>query len=183
MYWPVTRSSLLLGMLVAVTLAALAIWSIRSRPAPGVGQSAALPPAPEVRTVEKIVERPKIVYVYPPESKAKLNLPPAVIQDSAKKLITTGKLQAEERPYTLSAVLDTETGESEIYARPDPLPWIGPGRRGAVGVAYGLASGEPTARAYAYHDLLQVKTMHAGVRAEADQRGEWWAGAYIEYRF
>lgn len=168
---------------LAAGLVVLSAWTFWPRPVAETGKFEHVPPAPEVRTVEKIVERPKIVYVYPPESKAKLNLPPAVIQDSAKKLITTGKLQAEERPYTLAAVLDAETGESEIYARPDPLPWIGPGRRGAVGIAYGLTSGEPTTRAYAYHDLLQVKTVHAGLRAEADQRGEWWAGGYVEYRW
>lgn len=167
----------------SILLAALLVWNFWTRPVMEVGEAVKLPPAKEVRTVEKIVERVKYVKVYPPEVKAKLNLPPAVVKDDGKKLIATGKLDADEREYSLSAVLDTATGEAEVYARPDPLPWIGPGRRGAVGIAYGLTSGEPTTRAYAYHDLLQVKTVHAGLRAEADQRGEWWAGGYVEYRW
>ncbi len=171
-WWPV---------LVAVILAAG--WTFWPREKPVVGQSAPLPPAKEVRTVEKIIERPKLVYVYPEKIKAKLNLPESVVKDAAKKVLATGKLDAEERPYTLSAVLDTETGDSQVYARPDPLPWIGPGRRGAVGVAYGLKNGHAAGQMYAQHDLLQVKALHAGARGTVDTDGDWFAGGYVEFRF
>lgn len=162
----------------AFLLFAAIVWTFWPRQKPEVGVSAPLPPAKEVRTVEKVRTEVKVVYVYPEKVKAKLYLPPAVVDDKAKQVIATGKLAAEERDYTLSAVLDTETGQSEVYARPDPLPWIGPGKRGAAGIAYGT-----TAKAYVYHDLLQVKALHAGARAEIDQRGEWWAGGYVEYRW
>ncbi len=164
-------------------LASFVVWTFWPRETPEVGKAVALPPAPEVRTVEKIVERVKYVKVYPPEVKPKLNLPPDVVAAPEKKVIATGRLDAEERDYTLSAVLDTDTGESEVYARPDPLPWLGPGRRGAIGIAYGLANGEPTGKLYAQHDLLQVKALHAGARAEVDQRGEYWVSATLEYRW
>lgn len=164
-------------------LASLVVWTFWPRETPEVGKAVALPPAPEVRTVEKIIERPKVVYVYPQKTKQALNLPPDVVADPAKKAIATGKLDAEEREYTLTAVLDTETGDSQVYARPDPLPWIGPGKRGAVGIAYGFANGEPVGMIYGQHDLLQVKRLHAGARAEIDQRGEWWAGGYVELRW
>lgn len=158
-------------------------WTFWPRAEAPVGESAPLPPAKEVRTVEKIIERVEYIKVYPPEVKAKLDLPAPIAADPAMKPIATGKLDAEERPYTLTAVLDVSTGESQVYARPDPLPWIGPGRRGAVGIAYGLANGEPTGKLYGYHDLLQVKALHAGARGELDQRGQWWAGGYVEWRF
>lgn len=167
----------------AAVLLALAAWTFWPRPVPEVGQAVALPPAKEVRTVEKIVERPKVVYVYPDKVKQDIGLPSDHIGDATKKVIATGKLDAEDRPYTLSAVLDIETGDSRVYARPDPLPWLGPGRRGAIGIAYGLANGEPTGKLYAQHDLLQVKALHAGARAEIDQRGDWWAGGYVEMRW
>lgn len=166
---------------VAVVIAAA--WTFWPREKPEVGVAAPLPPAVEVRTIEKIIERPKIVYVYPDKVKQDLGLPADHIADASKKVIATGKLDAEDRPYTLSAVLDIETGDSQVFARPDPLPWIGPGRRGAAGMAYGLSNGEPTGKIYAQHDLLQVKALHAGARAEVDQRGEWWAGGYVEYRW
>lgn len=170
-------------LIAAAVITAAAIWTFWPRTEPAVGQSVALQPAKEVRTVEKIIERVKYVKVYPAEVKAKLDLPAPVVADSGKKVTVTGKLKAEERDYTLAAVLDVATGESEVYARPDPLPWLGPGRRGAIGIAYGLASGEPAGRLYGQHDLLQIKALHAGARAEIDQRGEWWAGGYVELRW
>ena len=170
-------------VILAAVIAALVAWTFWPRDQPEVGKSVALPPAKEVRTVEKIIERPRIVYVYPQKTKQALDLPQDVVADPAKKVITTGKLDADERPYTLTAVLDTETGDSQVYARPDNMPWIGPGKRGAVGMAYGLKDGEPTGKIYGYHDLVRVKAIHAGARAEIDQRGEYWAGIYAEYRF
>lgn len=164
-------------------LASFVVWTFWPRETPEVGKAVALPPAPEVRTVEKIVERVKYVKVYPPEVKPKLNLPPDVVAAPEKKVIATGRLDAEERDYTLSAVLDTDTGESEVYARPDPLPWLGPGRRGAIGIAYGIKDGNQVGMIYAEHDLLRVKALHAGARAQAFSDGDWFAGGYVEIRW
>lgn len=171
--------------LVAALLifAGATVWTFWPRPVPEVGKSTPLPPAREVRTVEKIVERVKYVKVYPSETKAKLNLPDAVIKNQAQKVIATGKLNADEREYSLSAVLDTETGDSQVYAKPLPLPWVGPGRRGAVGIAYGLTNDGPAVKMYSYQELLRIKKLNAGVRAEADQHGEYWAGFYVEAGF
>ncbi|MHB8981450.1 hypothetical protein [Thiobacillus sp.] len=173
-------SMLLLATIVILLACALTFWP---RDTPDVGVSAPLPAAKEVRTVEKVRTEVKVVYVYPKAVKAKLDLPAPVVTDDAKQVIATGKLDAEERPYTLSAVLDTETGGSQVYARPDPLPWVGPGRRGAVGVAYGLKNGHAAGRMYAQHDLLQIKALHAGARGTVDTDGDWFAGGYVEFRF
>lgn len=171
--------------IAALILASLALWTFadRLKPDPVVNVAAPLPPAKEVRTVEKIIERPKIVYVYPDKVKDDLGLPQDVQQDAGKKVVATGKLEAEERDYTLSSVLDIQTGQSEVYARPDPLPLIGPGRQGAIGVAYGIKNGEPVARVYARHDLIQIKALHAGAIGMVDQDSEWFAGGYLELRF
>lgn len=167
----------------AILLAVLLVWNFWPRPVMEVGEAVPLPPAKEVRTVEKIVERVKYVKVYPPDVKAKLDLPDAVVAAPEKKVIATGKLDAEERGYTLIGVLDTQNGNAEVYARPDPLPWIGPGKTGAVGIAYGTGDVGISTKIYAYHDLLRIKALHAGARAEIDQRGQWWVGATVEYRF
>ena len=101
-------------ILLLLTLA----WTFWPRAKPDVGQSVQLPPAKEVRTVEKIVYQVKYVKVYPDKVKAKLDLPAAVAADVKKKVVATGKLDAEDRPYTLSAVLDVESGDAAVYARP-----------------------------------------------------------------
>ena len=167
---------------VILLLLALA-WTFWPRAKVDVGQSIQLPPAREVRTVEKIIHQVKYVKVYPDKVKSGLDLPASVASDAKKKVIATGKLDAEDRPYTLSAVLDVESGDAVVYARPDPLPWIGPGRQDAVGVAYGIKNGAPAGRLYAEHDLLRVKALHAGARGTLDTDGDWFAGGYVEYRF
>lgn len=170
--------------IAAVAVAALALWTFAAkfdRPEPGV--SAPLPPAKEVRGVEKVRTEVKVVYVYPDKTKKALDLPRAVQEDAAKQVLATGKIKAEARDYTLSAVLDTQTGQGEVYARPDPLPWIGPGRQGAVGVGYGLKNGQPAGWVHARHDLVQVKALHAGAMGMVFTDGEWVAGGYVELRF
>jgi hypothetical protein len=162
---------------------ALVAWTFWPRPAPEVGKAEPLPPAKEAKREAKVPAQVKTVYVYRDRVKRDLDLPAPVVADQAKKVIATGKLNAEERPYTISAVLDTGTGESQVYARPDPLPWIRPGKRGGIGVAYGISNNGPEAKLYGYHDLLQVKALHAGARAELDQRGGWLVGGYAEWRF
>lgn len=170
--------------LAAVIVAALALWTFWPREQPQVDVAAPLPPAAEVALTPKVIVRPpKVIYGYPDEVKPKLGLIGPVADDPAKKVTATGKLRAEERDYTMSAVLDTETGHSEVFARPDPLPWIGPGRQGAIGLAYGLKNGQPIGRLYARHDLLQVKALHAGAAGMLDHDGEWFAGGYVEWRF
>jgi hypothetical protein len=175
------RVSLALAGIIIALLAAA--WTFWPREKVQVGVSAPLPPAKEAKGEPKTPIHPKAVNAYPDKVKAKLSLPDAVVKDPAQKLIGTGRLDAEDRAYTLSTTLDTQTGEAQLYARPDPLPWIGPGKRGAVGIAYGAGDVGIRTKAYAYHDLLQAKALHAGVRAEIDQRGGWWGGAYVEYRF
>lgn len=170
--------------IAAVIVAALALWTFADKlNRPEVGVAAPLPAAKEVRTVEKIIERPKIVYVYPDDVKPKLGLGAEILGNVNAKVISTGKLKAEERDYTLSAVLDVQTGDSQVYARPDPLPWLGPGRQGAIGAAYGLKNGQPAGRIYTRYDLVQVKALHAGGLATLDTDAEWFAGGYVEWRF
>lgn len=168
-------------ILVLVALAAAA-WTFWPRAKPPVGVSRPLPPAVEVREVEKVVVKPKLVYVYRDRVKQDLDLPPAVVDDKAKQVTATGKLDAEDRPYTLTSVLDVETGESEVYARPDPLPWLAPGKRGAVGIAYGMKNGEPAGRLYADHEILRIKALSMGATGNVDQDGDWFAGGFVEWR-
>lgn len=155
-----------LVLIAAVCL--LAVYILWPREPVKVGQAQALPPAKEVRTVEKVIIKPEIIYVYPPKVKDGLDLPPDVKKDDAKKVTATAKLDAEERPYTLVGVLDTQTGHSEIYARPDPLPLVGTKRTRELGAYYGLADGETAIRIEARQDLLQLKALHVGAIGNVD---------------
>lgn len=154
-----------LALVLGIALAVVLLWP---QAKPAVGVSAPLPPAKEVRAVEKVVEVPKLVYVYPPKVKDKLDLPADVAKDPDKSVTATGKLDAEERPYTMTAVLDLKTGESAVYARPDPLPWLAPNTTSEVGVFAGYKDGEQAIRIEGRQELLRVKALHVGAVGSAD---------------
>lgn len=152
----------------AAVVLLVAYWP---KPQPQVGESAVLPAAKEVAKVEKVRTEVKVVYVYPDKVKEKLDLPATVQEDTTKRVSATGKLDAEERPYTLTAVLDTDTGGSEVYARPDPLPWVTVSTKSNVGLAYGLKNGEPAIRLHGQQEILRLKAVRVGVTASADAVG------------
>lgn len=172
------RVSLALAGIIIALLAAA--WTFWPRDKPDVGVSAPLPPAKEVKTESKSPVHPKAVNAYPDRVKEKLNLPDTVVQDPAKKVIATGKLETDDRPYTMTAVLDLDTGDAEVFGRADPQPWIGPGKRGAVRLTQWHNG---VTQLDASHDLLRVKSLYAGVAGRADTSGETLVGAYVEYRW
>lgn len=153
-------------VLVAAVIGA--IWLLMPQYRAETGVSAPLPPAKEVRTVEKVIEVPKLVYVYPPKAKAKLDLPADVAKDPAKKVTATGKLDANDRPHTLTTVFDMETGESEIYARPDPLPWLAKNTTSELGVFIGYRGIEQAIRIEGRQEFLRIKALHIGAIGSAD---------------
>jgi hypothetical protein len=178
------RYDAILGALAAALICAFVAWIFWPKDRPtNVGQAEVLEPAKEVKTVERIIEKPKYIYVYPQAAKEDLGLPAGVIGNVNAKVTATGHLDAEERPYTLSAVLDTATGESQVYARPDPLPWIDRNITGEVGMTYGVKDGEATGRLSLRQNLVQIKSFRLGGSATLDDDGQWYAGAGAFYRW
>lgn len=68
----------------------------------------------------------------------------------------------------MTAVLDTETGETRQYVVDEPLPWLDTTVRSDAGVYLGLKRGEPTIRAQARAQIAQVKELRLGALASAD---------------
>lgn len=172
------------GQLVAAAVViAAVIYTYWPRAGLPVNESSPLPPAKEVIHTEKIITQVKYINVYPDKVKEKLDLPAPVKDDVHKQVTATGKLDAEDRPYTLSAVIDLETGDSQVYARPDPLPWLAPGKRNEIGIAYGLKNGVPQAGLFARKELLRVKAIHGGAMALLWQDADWFTGVYAALEF
>jgi len=166
-------------MTVAAALAACIgcawlIWEWQSRPAPPpVSVSVPLPPAPQAenKPTERVVVKTVVVYKDRP-----VPLPGAA---TTEKVTATARLEAEERPYTLSATLDTETGQSRIWAQAEPLPWLAITTRGEAGLAYGLRDGDPVWRLSARQDMLQIKAARLAGVASLDSDGQWFAGVGV----
>lgn len=183
--WPATWK--IVAALACFAVFALLAWKNWPEPMPSeTSVSAPLPTADKViRDVEIITIQPnKPLRAYAPKAKSNLNLPAPVQADPDKHVIATGKLAADERDYTLSAVLDTQTGASQVYARPEPLPWFALSRHGALGVAYGLKPGAgQVSRIYGRQDLFRSKAFVAGLQGNLDSDGDQFAGISLEWRW
>lgn len=169
----------------------IAMWVWLSQPTPtppataGTQQAVPLPPA--VTTPPSIEipntgtpDRPTIRAIpKTPEVRKRTKLPPALFDGPDTFIMATGALDAERRTYTLSSVLDRRTGETQVHAVADPLPWLARGREYEIAIGYTMRHGvEVKARA----DLVQIKSLYSYAEARANQ-DEADIAAYIGYRF
>lgn len=166
--------------ILAVVLLLSVAWTFWPRHVPPVSVPVIAKPA--LPKVQKETIQAK-VSVYKPVAKKKLNLPKSVQDSPTKHVVDASRVAPDFHPHTITTVLDSETGDVTTYDTKETLPWLAPGHMGGVGVFYGLKDGKPTGQVYAWHDLLQAKSLFAGVRASLDQDGTNYVGGYVEYRF
>lgn len=174
---------LLPWLLIVLAVVVALVATSKPSPAPAGIHTAAESAAPVAKVEKQLVECAAPVSLYKPEAKKKLKLPAPIVSAPSKHVAAATTTQNDTRQHTITTILDTDTGEFATLDRIEPLPWLAPGKRGAAGIAYGLGNDGPQTKVYAYHDLVQLKALHAGARIEADQRREWWAGVYAEYRW
>lgn len=168
---------MLLGVVVLVCVLVLGVlglkfWrSFTGEPEPArardVATVATQAPQIDAVPVDWIVP-PKPVKTYAPKAKAAVKLPQAVQADEAAVVLQSSRIAASDRPQTVTAVLDTETGETRQYVVDEPLPWLDTTVRSDAGVYLGLKRGEPTIRAQARAQIAQVKELRLGALASAD---------------
>lgn len=173
---PERISALWLAVVLVAGLAAIAFWWWPA-PAPApVNQHVIATPAPEVRTIERVVVQPKLVYVYPDRAKQALDLPDAVQNDTQARVVAATRVTADEHPHTVTTLLDAETGKFTTLDRREPLPWMAAGSGGALGIGYGFKNGDPATRIDARQNLLRIKGARVDLAGTADQDGDWFAG-------
>lgn len=156
----------ILPLLVLAVLAFVgyAVWSYFDVPAP----AQPLAQAPEIVDVPKeTIQSPVVTYA--PKAKKRLHLPAPVIEDDTKRVTAASKVDTGDRTHTITAVLDTHTGETTLYDRPDPLPWLGTRARTEIGVYTGIRDfRQMVTRVAARHEFMQAKQAHVGLVANAD---------------
>ena len=176
------------GLVLVVLGLSYAYWVI-SRPPVDTTVAVEAPVAPVIKKVKKRTTPVKSVKTFAPEAKANLKLPPAVIASETTFVTGATPVAPSERRVTVSSVLDTGTGETTLFTKPEPLPWFAVEARGEarVDVGYKMQKGAPTpapvARLSVTHNFVQVKGFHAGVNAAIDTDGEVFAGVGIGYRW
>lgn len=136
-----------------------------------VGLNVPATPAPEVKKVETIAKpiKSKTVKVYPATVKKKIKLPEVVLENPAMEVIASSQVKADDRPQTVTTLINTDTGESQTFVKRDPLPWLDFNKRGEAGMYMGIKNGEPTIRLEAKQNVFQVKALNFGVTASIDQ--------------
>jgi hypothetical protein len=127
----------------------------------------------------------KPILIYRDKVKEKLDLPDSVKTDTSKHVVNATKVSPSDWPITVSAVYDDQTGHIDLFKRQDQRPWIAFNRRSAVGIAYGIndQSDGFVTRLYGKLDLIQIKSISAGVLGDSDNSGGRFGGVFAEARF
>ena len=160
-----------------------------SRPPVDTAVAVVAAPAPAVKKVKKVRTAVKSVETYVPEAKANLKLPPLVIADETKQVTGATTVKPSERSVTITSVIDTQTGGTTVYSKPEPLPWLAVESRGEarldLGYKYqrGIPTPVQTVRLSVTHNFVQVKGFHLGVNAAIDTDGTLFAGLGVGYRW
>jgi len=81
-------------------------------------------------------------------------------------------------------LIDSKTGESTTVEQALPKPWLSAESKSEIRLDYGIKNDlARVLRLSARMDLIQVKSLHAGVNASVDSDGTFFAGGGIGYKF
>lgn len=168
---------LALGCLGLLAAAAGAVSWYRAQSAPPASTIAFVQQAPAVKVATVEVPGPATLKVLNKAKVAKkLPLPETVTQNEAQQVTATASLPAHEGKTTVATVTDTQTGESVILAKQEPLPLVDFESVKELGVRVGPSldrDGMQTAgEAYGRWQFLRVGRAHLGVYGEVGSRGE-----------
>lgn len=164
-----TRTALLklfagFALLIALAFGSWQLWQrFNSAPAVAAGPAAAL------QNVPTQIITPKQIVAYKPAAKAKLSLPEHVQASSAHVVLSATDLPKSKHARTVSAVLDTETGNVTNYVQDKPLPWFERSTSGSAGLYAGFKGLEPAVRAEFRQDLYSIKGVNVSAIASADR--------------
>ncbi len=139
--------------------------------APPVGQHGPATPAPAVAKVATVATpiQAGTVRTYRPEAKRALKLPEAVQAAPEQQVIAASTVRPDSHAYTLTTLINTETGEVETLQRREPLPWLGRDPSGHADLLLGYRDGGPVARLSITQNLMQVKALRLGVAGSVTQ--------------
>lgn len=145
-------------------------WKLYTAPAPQTQEARIAPPAPELKTeiLHPVMVKPGKIQAYRPAVKARLKLPESILKDDAQVVVSSTRIRADDHPRTITAVTNTDTGQTTQYIKDEPLPWIQANFKTEVGIYAGIKSGQQAIRIAARQELLQIKSLHLGAIASAD---------------
>jgi hypothetical protein len=130
---------------------------------------------PEIREVVKIrklkVPVKEVVTVEKKEAVGKLALPAWLKEDENKQVLATGSIEPYEGKTNVVSVLDTETGDSSVLARQEPLPFIAFESVKEIGIRAGITTEGYGGDIYGRWSFARIGNIHAAFYAEGNIRG------------
>ena len=164
------------GMIFGLLLAAV-VWAYMNlKPSlPSIPS----PPSKDLAKVDKEILKCLPVIVYKDRAKDKLGLPTAVVSDTEQRVLGATQVKPNERPTTVSAVLNTTSGETTFYQRLGPLPWIAFNRRYEVGISYLPLNNDGIDQLIELDgriQFIQIKALRAGLTGAVDTDGGYKVG-------
>ena len=131
-------------------------------------------PSKDLANVDKETLNCIPVIVYKDRAKDKLGLPTAVVAATEQRVLGATQVNPNERPTTVSAVLNTGSGETTFYRRLDPLPWLAFNRKYELGVSYLPFNKDGIDQLIELDgriQLIQIKALRAGLTGAIDTDG------------
>lgn len=162
----------LTALLAVLVLAGFSLWPlVFTGVNPPVGAHVPAIPAPAVARVETVATPIKTgtVQAYKPAAKKALKLPDSIQFDSKQSVVAASTVTPSAHAYTLTTLVDTETGEIQTLQRREPLPWLARDASGRLDLLLGVTDEGPVARLSVQQNLLQIKALRLGVAAALTQ--------------
>jgi len=98
----------------------------------------------------------------------KMKLPPEVIDDPIKELVSTASMGPSDGGYTTATVIDTSTGEASTIVREEKRPFWGFGGKTSVGAGLDISTRAGQVEVLEVNqDLLRMGSVQLTGRAEA----------------
>ena len=180
------------GLLLVLALGAggYVAWKNYQAVPPAGGDSVPAVVAPVLKKATIVPVKIKApVKTYQGATKANLKLPPLVIADEHKQVISASRVAPDLHPQTVTTVINTETGTVESFTKTEPYPWLAVETRGEASILYGykFKTGElgakPVGRLQIKYDVLRVKALTLGAVASIDSDRDGFVGIGMSYKW
>lgn len=167
-------------ILIGAALAVYTVWRADHAQKPvNITLVGAIEKVTKIKTVR--VEVPGgVKTIDKPEAIKALSLPAAVSDDKNKLILQAGEVTPYEGKTQVTAVMDSQTGETQIYQAQMPVPFVGFPNTKEIGIRYGTNG---AFEGYGRWTLIRLGKIHGAVVLSADTRGEAKAQADLRYEW
>lgn len=133
-----------------------------------------------IKTIEVPVE--KVVVLEKKEAEEKLGLPEWVKENPEKQILTAGEVPPHEGKTTVTAVMDTKTGITQLLQRQERPPLIAMRNEFEIGIDYGIGN-RANLQLFANYDAIRIGKVHLGLHGQINQKGDYMASVRLSYRW